>query len=815
MTDRDPPSAADRADTSPRLATPSAARRAGRVAFDLGAGGEAAGAAEIAIAEPSPPRLARDPVCGMSVDMDKAKWRGEHAGETYYFCAERCRDRFLADPQRFLEPRAPEPVVAGAIYTCPMDPEVRQEGPGSCPVCGMALEPEILTADAGPNPELLDMTRRLVIGAALSAPLVAFEMGQHLGLWAHGSLAAYANWIGLALATPVVFYAGLPFLERGARSLLTRNLNMFTLVALGTLAAWGYSVIATLLPTAFPPEMVSHDGRVPVYFEAAAVITVLVLLGQVLELRAREATGGAIRALLDLAPKMARRIGRDGTEHEIAVERLVVGDRLRVRPGERVPVDGVIEEGQSAIDQSMITGEALPVERGPSQRVIGGTLACTGSFVMRASRVGRETMLAEIVALVAEAQRSRAPAQRLADRVSAWFVPTVVAVAALAFLGWMLLGPEPRLAYALSAAVTVLIIACPCALGLATPMAIMVGIGRGAGMGILVRSAEALERLETADTIVFDKTGTLTEGRPTVTHVRLLGELQEARVLQLAASLEQGSEHPIAAAIVAAASARGITLSRASSFVADAGAGALGVVEGHALVIGTEALMAGKGLSHPSLGAEIKAFEQTGESAVVVAVDGKVEAIVTLSDPIKASTADAVAALKAKGVRLIMATGDGAGAAQAVASALGIEEVFSRVLPAEKALLVSRLTREGRRVVMAGDGINDAPALAAAAVGVAMGTGTDVAIKSAGIVLVKGDLAGLVSARRLSEAVARTIRQNLAFAFGYNAIGVPIAAGLLYPTFGLLLSPMIGAAAMSLSSVSVIANALRLKRVPL
>lgn len=758
----------------------------------------------------------RDPVCGMTVDPHTTPHRHQYAGHTYYFCSAGCRAKFAADPRKYLgEARPPEPVPEGTIYTCPMHPEIRQVGPGSCPICGMALEPELVTAETGPSPELVDMTRRFWIGLALTVPLVALEMGGHF-LELHAVVGrALSNWIQFALATPAVLWAGWPFFVRGWQSLRTRNLNMFTLIAMGTGVAWAYSVVATLAPAAFPPAFRAHDGSVAVYFEAAAVITVLVLLGQVLELRAREQTSGAIRALLDLAPKTARRIADGGREDEIPLEAVAVGDRLRVRPGEKVPVDGTIVEGRASLDESTITGESMPVTKEAGAKVIGGTINVSGGFVMRAERVGRDTMLARIVQMVAAAQRSRAPIQRLADQVSGWFVPLVILVAIAAFAAWATFGPEPRFAYGLVAAVTVLIIACPCALGLATPMSIMVGVGRGAQEGMLIKNAEALERLEKVDTIVLDKTGTLTEGRPRVLAVRPAEGFSEEEALRLAASVEQASEHPLARAVVEAAAARGLAPARVRGFDSPAGKGAIGLVEGRRVVLGNSRFLNELAIATSSLEAEAERLRGEGATAVFLAVDGKATAVIAIGDPIKATTPDALRALAGEGIRVVMLTGDHRVTAEAVARRLGIAEVKAEVLPEDKSAAIAALRREGRVVAMAGDGVNDAPALAAADVGIAMGSGTDVAIESAGVTLVKGDLTGIVRARRLSAATMRNIRQNLFFAFVYNAAGVPIAAGVLYPVFGLLLSPIMAAAAMALSSVSVIANALRLRRTAL
>jgi Cu+-exporting ATPase len=761
--------------------------------------------------------LAKDPVCGMDVDPHTAKHRAEHNGRTYYFCNPKCREKFIADPEKYLgKSEAPaKPVAPGTIYTCPMHPEIRQVGPGSCPICGMALEPLEITAEQGPNPELVDMQRRFWIGLALTLPVLALEMGGHLTGAAHLVGPAVSNWVQLVLATPVVLWAGWPFFERGWQSVVTRNLNMFTLIALGTGTAWAYSVIATVLPGIFPPAFRAPDGSVAVYFEAAAVITVLVLLGQVLELRARESTGSAIRALLDLAPKTARRIAPDGAEREVPLADIAIAEKLRVRPGEKIPVDGKVLEGRSAVDESMVTGESMPVTKEAGDTVIGGTLNQSGGLVIEATRVGRDTMLARIVQLVAEAQRSRAPIQRLADEVSGWFVPAVILVAVLAFAAWAIWGPEPRFAYALVAAVAVLIIACPCALGLATPMSIMVGVGRGAQAGVLIKNAEALERMEKVDTLVVDKTGTLTEGKPAVVAIRAAPGFEEGELLRVSANVEMLSEHPLAAAIVAAAVKRKLTLSPASGFDAPSGKGALGTVEGKRVLIGNARFMNEQGVDVSALKTAAEAARKDGATAIFVAVDGKAAGTIAIADPVKASTPAALAALKADGIRVVMLTGDNRTTAEAIARRLGIAEIEAEVLPDQKSAVVTKLKREGRVVAMAGDGVNDAPALAAADVGIAMGTGTDVAIESAGVTLLKGDMGGIVRARRLSEAVMRNIRQNLFFAFVYNAAGVPVAAGVLYPAFGILLSPIIAAAAMALSSVSVITNALRLRAVKL
>ena len=693
-----------------------------------------------------------------------------------------------------------------------MHPEIVRDGPGSCPICGMALEPMTPSADSGPNPELVDMTRRFWVGAALAAPVLVLEMGRHLLGIDRIVPPTWNPWIQFVLATPVVLWAGFPFFERGYQSLKTRNLNMFTLIALGTGVAWGYSVVALFAPALFPPAFRDHHGLVAVYFEAAAVITVLVLLGQVLELRAREQTGGAIRALLDLAPKTAQRI-MDGAEEEVTLDQIAVGDRLRVRPGEKIPVDAIVRDGRSTIDESMVTGESMPVTREAGARVIGGTLNQTGALVIEADRVGADTMLSRIVHMVAEAQRSRAPIQRLADKVSGWFVPAVIAVAVVALIAWWAFGPSPAFSYGLIAAVSVLIIACPCALGLATPMSIMAGVGRGARAGVLIKNAEALERFEKVDTLVLDKTGTLTEGKPAVIAIETVANQSEADVLRLAASLENQSEHPLALAIVAAAKERGLTLAEASDFDSPTGKGVIGVVEGREVALGAEKYLAELNVDTAALRAKAEELRREGATAIFLSVDGVAAAVFGIADRIKATTPDALAALKAQGIRLVMLTGDNRTTAEAVGRKLGIDVVEAEVLPEDKSRIVTRLKSEGRVVAMAGDGVNDAPALAAADVGVAMGSGTDVAIESAGVTLLHGDLTGIVRARAVSRATMNNIRQNLFFAFAYNVAGVPIAAGVLYPITGDLLSPMIAAAAMALSSVSVIANSLRLTSV--
>jgi Cu+-exporting ATPase len=763
-----------------------------------------------------PPAETRDPVCGMTVDPATTPHHADHDGQTFHFCSAGCRAKFVGDPGRYLAPAEPaEPVPPGTIYTCPMHPEIRQEGPGSCPICGMALEPEMASLDSGPNPELVDFTRRFWVGAVLTLPLLVVEMGGHLlGLHFPWSMQTGA-WIQLALATPVVLWSGWPFTERGWTSLRTRRLNMFTLIALGTLAAWTFSVFVTLLPGAVPAAFRTAGGAPPLYFEAAAVIVVLVLLGQMLELKARERTSGAIKALLDLAPRTARRVRVDGADEEVAVDQIAIGDRLRLRPGEKVPVDGVIAEGRAALDEALITGESMPVDKAPGDAVVAGSLNTTGSFVMRAERVGADTLLAQIVQMVAQAQRSRAPIQRLADQVSGWFVPAVIAVALLAFGAWAIWGPQPPLSHALVAAISVLIIACPCALGLATPMSIMVGVGRGAQTGVLIRDAEALERLERVDTLLVDKTGTLTEGRPALVALHPAPGHDRTDLLRLAASLERGSEHPLAGAILRAAEAEGLRLAEAEDFDSPVGRGVQGRVEGKALLLGSARFLADQGVEVTAMSAQAEALKADGATALFLAVDGVLAGVLGLADPVKASTPEALAALAKAGVRVVMVTGDARATALAVAARLGVTEVEAEVLPQDKAALVERLKAQGRVVAMAGDGVNDAPALAAADVGIAMGAGADVAIESAGVTLLKGELTGLVRARRLSQAVMSNIRQNLVLAFAYNVIGVPVAAGVLYPATGWLLSPAIAAAAMALSSASVVGNALRLRAIRL
>ncbi|WP_281271364.1 heavy metal translocating P-type ATPase [Humitalea rosea] len=757
----------------------------------------------------------KDPVCGMTVDPAKTAHHAEHAGHAYHFCSAGCRTKFIAEPGKYLQERAPlraDAVAPGTIYTCPMHPQIRQPGPGSCPICGMALEPETPSAEAGPNPELVAFTRRFWIGLVLTLPVFLLEMGGHLtGMMHLVGGPRVGNWIQLALATPVVLWAGWPFFVRGWQSLLNRSLNMFTLIALGTGVAWVFSVVATLAPGIFPAAFRAADGSVAVYFEAAAVIVVLVLLGQVLELRAREQTGGAIRALLDLAPAQARRLRDDGSDEEVPLAAIVVGDRLRVRPGDKVPLDGAVLEGASNVDESLVTGEAVPVTKTVGDQVVGGTLNGQGSFIMRADRVGQDTVLAQIVRMVAGAQRSRAPIQRLADQVAGWFVPAVVAIALVAFVAWAVWGPEPRLAFALVAAVTVLIIACPCALGLATPMSIMVGVGRGAQAGVLIKNAEALERMERIDTLVVDKTGTLTKGRPDVVAVIPVAGVAEEDVLRLAAGLERPSQHPLAEAVVRAAEKRGIAVPVVEGFDAPTGRGVTGTVEGRQVAVGNARLMDETQVDVGALSAEAERLRGDGATVFFIAVDSRAFGIVAVADPVKETTAAALAGLAKEGVRVVMLTGDNRTTAEAVARRLGITEVEAEVLPEDKQRIIEKLKAEGRRVAMAGDGVNDAPALAAAEVGIAMGTGTAVAIESAGVTLLGGDLTGILRARKLSQAVMGNIRQNLFFAFAYNAAGVPIAAGVLYPMFGILLSPIIAAAAMALSSVSVVGNALRLR----
>jgi Cu+-exporting ATPase len=747
-------------------------------------------------------QTARDPVCGMAVDPATAMHRTEHAGSSLFFCCAGCKAKFLASPERYLNPSSAAP-ARGSVYTCPMHPEIRRNEHGSCPICGMALEPEGIPEAAGSSPELKDMTRRFIIGAVLTAPVFVLDMS--------GRLTEASLWVQLVLATPVVLWCGWPFFQRAVASIRNRSPNMFTLIGLGVAASYAYSVIATFAPGLFPRGLRDAAGLVPVYYEASAVITVLVLLGQVLELRARDKTGGAIRALLALAPKMARRLRIDGTDEEVPIDRLQIGDRLRVRPGEAVPVDGTVTEGASAVDESMMTGESIPVGKSPGAAVIGGTINGTGALTITASRVGSDTLLSRIVHLVAEAQRSRAPIQGLADVVAAWFVPAVMACAVLAFACWMIWGPAPALALALVASVSVLIIACPCALGLATPMSIMVGVGKGASAGVLIRNAGVLERFEKVDTLVVDKTGTLTEGKPRVTEIIPTGAFDESSVLAFAASMERPSEHPLAGALLAAAAERRVALEKVANFASVTGKGVTGSIGGRRVAVGNAALLSGAGVADSVIALRAKQLRVHGATVLFVAVDDRLEGIIAVADPVKETTRGALDALRSEGLRIVMLTGDHATTAEAVASKLGITEVEADVLPDRKSEVIRRLQSEGHVVAMAGDGVNDAPALAAADVGIAMGTGTDVAMQSAGLTLVKGDLAGIVRARALSRATMRNIRQNLVLAFVYNVVGIPVAAGVLYPAFGVLLSPMIAAAAMSLSSVSVIGNALRLR----
>jgi P-type Cu+ transporter len=800
--------------------------------------------------------LAKDPVCGMSVDPQTAAGSFEYSGETYYFCGKHCLEKFRRAPERFLEAHVPshgKPEAGeGAVHTCPMHPDVRQQGrgscpkcgmdlepkrapapatkveytcpmhpeivqnePGNCPICGMALEPRTVTLEEEENPELKDMTRRFWVSAGLSVPVVLIAMGSMIPGLERLAFRDVLRWVELTLATPVVLWGGWPFFVRAWASIVNRNLNMFTLIGLGVAMAYGYSVVAALFPDMFPPSFRDEHGEVGAYFEAAAVIVTLVLLGQVLELRARSQTGAAIKALLGLAPKTARRINADGAEEDVPLDRVQPGDRLRVRPGEKVPVDGKVLEGRSSVDESMITGEPIPVEKGTGDKVIGATVNGAGSLVVEAQKVGADSLLAQIVQMVAEAQRSRAPIQRFADRVAAYFVPTVILIALITFIAWALIGPEPRLAHALINAVAVLIIACPCALGLATPMSIMVAAGKGASAGVLFKNAEAIEVLRQVDTLVTDKTGTLTVGKPKLVSVVPNERIDEKQLLRLAAGLEKGSEHPLAAAIVAGAKERGVELGKAESFESKTGKGVIGKVEGQQVALGNLALLKDLGIATGGLSETAEKLRSDGQSVMMVAVDGKAAGLIGVADPIKETTPQAIKALHDEGLRIVMLTGDSETTAKAVAKKLGIDEVIAGVLPDQKADKVKQLQKEGRKVAMAGDGINDAPALAQAEVGIAMGTGTDVAMESAGVTLVKGDLTGIVRARRLSRATMHNIRQNLFFAFIYNAMGVPIAAGILYPGFGILLSPIIAAAAMSFSSVSVVGNALRLNRAQL
>ncbi|MCH9808962.1 MAG: cadmium-translocating P-type ATPase [Alphaproteobacteria bacterium] len=755
-----------------------------------------------------------DPVCGMSVNIATTENKSLHDGREVYFCSTRCKEKFESDPEKYADgPPTQEPMPAGTQYTCPMHPEIVQEGPGTCPICGMALEPMgVPTGDEGPNPELVDFTRRMIVGTLLTLPILVLAMGPHLGFpireWIGERI---ADWIEFALATPVVLWAAWPFFVRCKDSIVNRSPNMWTLIGIGVGAAYLYSVVATIIPGIFPAAFRGAEGSVAVYFEAAAVIVVLVLLGQVLELRARERTGGAIRALLDLAPKTALRVASDGADEEISLEEVQTGDMLRVRPGDSIPVDGIVSEGRSSVDESMLTGEPVPVEKTAGDTVTGGTLNQTGSFVMEAERVGGDTMLSRIVNMVAEAQRSRAPIQKMVDTVASYFVPAVLLVAIVAFIAWSIWGPAPALAYAFIAAVSVLIIACPCALGLATPMSIMVATGRGAQAGVLIKNAEMLERFADVDTLIVDKTGTLTVGKPQLTDVIAVNGSEKTELLGLAASLERGSEHPLAEAIVSGAQEKGIEIAKASDFNAVTGKGVQGRIDGRDVALGNAAMMEALGVEKAELVEKADELRDQGKTAMFVAVDAKLAGLVAVADPIKDTTAEAIRFLHDEGFKVVMVTGDNARTAKAVAGRLGIDEVRADVLPDQKAEIVRELQAAGSKVAMAGDGVNDAPALAQADVGIAMGTGADVAIESAGITLVKGDLRGIVRARRLSQATMTNIKQNLFFAFAYNALGVPIAAGVLYPVFGLLLSPIIAAAAMSLSSVSVIGNALRLR----
>ena len=752
----------------------------------------------------------------MTVDPREARHFSQHAGKTWYFCAARCREKFENDPTHYLDGSPTEQKTQpGALFTCPMHPEIEQQGPGDCPICGMALEPEEITADSEPSAELLDMNRRFWLGLMLALPVFILEMSSHFFHTDSLISPQVSNWVQLLLATPVVLWAGWPFFQRGWNSILRRNLNMFTLIAIGTGAAWLYSLFATLAPDLFPPAFRQQDGSVAVYFEAAAVIIVLVLLGQVLELRAREKTSGAIRALLNLAPTTARRLDSQGDEATIPLDQVKVGDRLRVRPGDKVPLDGEVLEGRSNIDESMVTGEPLAVKKQSGDTVIGGSINGQGSFIMRADKVGRDTMLSQIVQMVASAQRTRAPIQGLADKVAGIFVPVVILIAIIAFIVWSIWGPTPPMAFALIAAVSVLIIACPCALGLATPMSIMVGVGRGAQAGVLIRNAEALERLEKVDTVVIDKTGTLTEGRPQVTGIHPASGFDQDTLLRLSASLERSSEHPLAEAMLTKAGELELTLSEPEDFQALNGKGVTGSIEGTQVILGNRLLMEGEAIDLSACADSAEALRHDGATVIFIAVNGQYAGLFAIADPIKETTAAAIRALQHDGLRVVMLTGDSRTSAEAIARQLNIDEVEAEVLPEDKSLAVRRLQDQKRIVVMVGDGVNDAPALASADVGIAMGTGTDVAIESAGVTLLRGDLMGIVDACRLSRATMRNIRQNLFFAFAYNAAGVPIAAGILYPFTGLLLSPIIAAAAMSLSSVSVIGNALRLRAVKL
>ena len=759
-----------------------------------------------------------DPVCGMSVDPTKTPHHTQYRSDDYFFCGAGCLSKFDTTPEKYLQPKpaavtAESTAVPGTKWTCPMHPEIVRDEPGPCPICGMALEAMTPTVTERQNPELTDMSRRLWISAVLALPIVILDMGAHFpGVNLGHAISPHASiWVQFLLATPVVLWGGWPFFRRGWASLISRNLNMFTLIALGVGTSYIYSLAATLAPQLFPLELRDMAGYVAVYYEAAAVITVLVLLGQVLELRARERTGGAIRALLKLTPKMARRLRGDGNDEEIALEAVRVGDRLRIRPGDSVPVDGGVLDGGSAVDESMVTGESMPVEKTRGDKLIAGTINGTGALVMRAEKIGSDTMLARIVQMVAEAQRSRAPIQRLADIVAAWFVPAVIVTAVIAFIAWTIWGPSPALAYALVAAVSVVMIACPCALGLATPMSIMVGVGRGATAGVLIKNAEALERLEKVDTLVIDKTGTLTEGKPRVVAVIPAAGFNESSVLSLGASLERSSEHPLGAAIVSSAAQRGLALHEVRDFASLTGKGVVGQVNGRPTAIGNAGLLEEIGASAAGLEADADRLRRDGATVIFLVVGGRLAGLIAVADPIKTMTSEALASLRADGIRIVMLTGDNRATAQAVAAKLGIEDVKAEVLPEQKHAIVRSLRSAGSIVAMAGDGINDAPALAEADVGIAMGTGTEVAMQSAGVTLLRGDLAGIVRARPLSRATMHTIRQNLFLAFVYNSLGIPLAAGVLYPFFGLLLSPIIAAAAMSFSSLSVVSNALRLR----
>ena len=762
--------------------------------------------------------VATDPVCGMMVDPHAGKPTEQFRGHTYFFCSEGCRKKFASDPARYLDKKGePAPLPAGTLYTCPMHPQIVQEGPGHCPICGMSLEPMGAAPEDTDNPELIDFTRRLWVAAPLALALLAIDMGAHVfGVDLLPFLSPQAqSWLKLALAIPAVLWCGWPFFERGIASIRSGWLNMFTLIALGTGAAFLYSVVATVAPGLFPPSMRDAHGLIPTYFEAAAVIVALVLVGQVLELRAREKTGGAIRALLDLAPKTALRVLSGGRTETVPLAEVVVGDILRVRPGDKIPIDGTVIEGKSAVDESMLTGEPIPVEKATGDRVTGGTLNGSGSFDMRVDRTGAATTLAQVVEMVASAQRSRAPIQALADTVSGYFVPAVIAVAVIAFIAWYLVGPAPQLAYALVAAVTVLIVACPCALGLATPISIMVATGRGAEAGVLVRNAAALERLAKVDTLVIDKTGTLTEGKPALTGVETMPGFASDEVLRLAASLEAGSEHPLAAAILRGAEARGLTLDKVVDFGAVTGQGVKGRIGARSALLGNQRLMESTKVDPSPLAASAEARRKEGETVMFLGVDGKLAGLVAVADPIKTTAAEAIAKLHRLGLKIVMATGDNETTAKAVAARLGIDEVRAGLRPEDKLTIIKGLQEKGAVVAMAGDGINDAPALAQADVGIAMGTGADVAMESAGLTLLKGDLRGVVRAVNLARATMRNIKENLFFAFVYNALGVPVAAGVLYPAFGILLSPIIAAAAMSFSSVSVVGNALRLRGIDL